>query len=128
MAILDEFEVRIKVNGQFAPEFDNNEEIDEYRPNTISKYVEVVSGAYFSILASVTGFDSGAGNLVRCRRYLDGKWAGSNHFATPQYEPHQLITHGSEFTGFRDGTTSNNRYHTYAFANLETSAKRSRAS
>ena len=126
MAILDEFEVRIKVNDQFAREYDNNEEIEEYQPNTISKYVEVVSGADFSICVRVTNFDLGAGNLVTCKRDLDGEWAGSNHFQRKS-DRHPLLTTEYEFNGFYDGSNSDMRYRTYGFANLETSSQAPRA-
>ena len=80
MAIFKEFEVRIKVNGEYAREFDDNDdELADKDPTDVVKYVEVMSGAPFEVETTITNLPMVGGNVVAASHYLDGNWSGSPH-------------------------------------------------
>jgi len=81
MAILDDFEVDVLIDGEPADEFDDDDVDEEFEakyPNSVSRYVEAVSGAFFAfrvrIKSSYVAKDEDSFNIDI---YVDGKRIGT---------------------------------------------------
>jgi hypothetical protein len=74
MAVLDEFEVKVWVNGEVAQEYEDDED-EQLDPTQIVKYVEVISGAFFEIRITITpGYHVETGQGVSGEVFLDGRY------------------------------------------------------
>ena len=73
MAILNHVEVRLRVNGQALPEYNDDEAEDSESPNSTSNYVEVVSKSRFEVeIRQLDGVNFGAANYLHCDIFCDG--------------------------------------------------------
>ncbi|KAL9110510.1 MAG: hypothetical protein Q9227_004868 [Pyrenula ochraceoflavens] len=74
MAILANVEVKIWVNGRTAREYRDEDIADNSHPNTISRYIEGISGAPFAIdIRYFKRFKFGEANYLHCDISCDGE-------------------------------------------------------
>lgn len=73
MAVLDKVEVQIKCNGQVLPEYDDPEATGPSDGLIITKYIEAIPGAQFSIDATLPkGYQFHGANAARITLRMDG--------------------------------------------------------
>ena len=76
MAILKEIEASVIIDGKALTEYDDEDTRDENSDPTseVSKYIEAVSGAEFSISTTVPKSYNFVGNAIAFQLRLDGVW------------------------------------------------------
>ena len=122
MAILGEFRVEVIVDGIPANEY-VNDEIAPAKPNTITKYVEAVSGAGFGFHAQIDpSYRFTDEDCICVELYVDGKWAATHILSQHSFEDDvgrgrtPMVSLTGKYTMVPDGTA----YYKFQFANLET--------
>lgn len=77
MAILGKFEVNVIVDGEEAPEYDDNVTVPLFKlgPSpTVSRYVEAMSGAFFGFRICIEeGYTIGSEDNLLAKVYVDGE-------------------------------------------------------
>lgn len=116
MAILDGATVKVRVNGKYAREFDDDEELDDGHPNTITKYVEAVSGAPFAFDVEVSGVDVGPEECLAVYVFLDGTMGAGRIIASRKLNAINRTTLSGRHVGDRE----NHQFYQFHFRDLET--------
>ncbi|KAK2763971.1 hypothetical protein FQN54_009590 [Arachnomyces sp. PD_36] len=93
MAILGEFEVTVIVNGNAVTEYnvDEDDQDSAQQPNTVTKYIEAVSDAEFSLNVSILPHYELRGDIVGWHLYVDGVHAESITVAKEDFEKGRCV-------------------------------------
>ncbi|KAK6007689.1 hypothetical protein QM012_004503 [Aureobasidium pullulans] len=112
--------VDIVVDGRPLPEYLDEDDDDAVSPDSITKYVECVSGSSFGIRVDLTGMRPGqleGGNAVEVLYYLDGQYATGTVHRFPLSRSDAMSTRHA--ARYRDGGIWQERQ--FMFADLVTS-------
>lgn len=117
MAILEEqfAEVEVLVDGQAAPEYDNDDDTELDTPKSVTKYIEVLSGSEFSLEVRLQPhFRWKEADTIVARPRIDGK----KHTGIVMLKDKN--TYVSTIRGEWSGTGESAELFKFVFADIET--------
>ena len=79
MAILDDFEVKVKINGADAREYDDDDDEAVKSDKIVTKYIEAISRADFAIESKVSPRYVCEEDIVGFDICLDGDWVTADY-------------------------------------------------
>src|SRR5271169_1734297 len=119
MAVLDEFETQIVVDGRVVREFDDDEEMDNHQRNTLTKYVEVTSKAKFEFRTKISAaYEFQEEDSISIHIHLDGTDIGGRILRQERFEHGRDYVHS--VAGSWAGLPGNQQFWGFYFADLET--------
>ena len=119
MAVLDEFEAQIVVDGGVVREFDDDEEMGNHQPNTVTKYVEATSQAKFGFRTKISAaYEFQEEDSISIHIHLDGTDIGGRILRKERFEHGRDYVHS--VAGSWAGLPGNQQFWGFYFADLET--------
>jgi hypothetical protein len=110
---------QVFVDGQPAAEFDNDDEAEVDTENSVTKYVEAVSGKEFSFCFTIKPqFDWKLANAVLGEAFTEGRRVGGRFVRKPTNFPLNDIS--MRISGNWSGSGVHAVSHKYVFSDLET--------
>lgn len=86
MAILRPFECTIEINGIAVQEYEDEEAEQANTTTVLTKYIEVVSGANFSIVSTIQPGWTMHADCASFDLFLDGKWVAGWMLSKESYD------------------------------------------